>query len=267
MTRRGLILCALAPGTGGMVRLSGGTFRMGSDRDTLLERFPHAGPGLWAMLLAETPLHDATIPPFRIDRCEVTNASFQKFINAVPEWRKERVGGNYLLNWSGNRFPAGQSEFPVVFVTWQAALAYAEWAGKRLPAEAEWEFAARGGRPGATYPWGDGHPSPRLANYSESAQKGPVRTGSYPPNPYGLFDLAGNVWEFCLDEWQASYPSGAVVQTPADLHRMRQAKAERRVIRGGSFGGGAFNMCVTARDSHRAADPVPHVGFRCALDA
>jgi formylglycine-generating enzyme required for sulfatase activity len=248
---------------GGMVRIPGGTFHMGSDTNTALRQFPHASPGLRAMLEAETPVHQVTIPPFFIDRCEVTNSQFQRFMRARPDWSKGRVDGNYLSSWNGDEFPAGQSEFPVAFVTWQAAVAYADWAGKRLPTEAEWEFAARGGRAEALYPWGNEDPSPRFANYAGSALVGPIRVGSTLPNPYGLFDLAGNVWEFCLDEWQ-TYPSNAVVQSGDYLLRMRNAKAERRVIRGGSFDGGAFNMRVTARDSHRADNPVRHVGFRCA---
>jgi len=250
-----------------MVRLPGGTFRMGSDENSLFQQFPNAGPGLKAMLLAETPASEVTIPPFWMDRYEVTNARFQSFIRAKSEWQKERVGGNYLRHWSGNQFPAGQANFPVIFVSWQAALAYAEWAGKRLPTEAEWEFAARGGRDAPRYPWGDQDPMPRLANYGESGARGPVRAGSYPPNPYGLFDLAGNVWEFCLDEWQGPYRSGARQQSESDVRRMRGAKVERRVIRGGSFDGSAFNMRVTARDSHRTDNPVGYVGFRCALSA
>ncbi len=244
--------------------LPGGTFRMGSDELVLLRRFPDAGPGLRSMLLLETPACEVTIPPFWIDSYEVTNAQFQSFLRVRSEWRKERVGGDYLRHWSGDRFPAGQSQFPVVFVSWQSALAFAEWAGKRLPTEAEWEFAAQGGRSASKYPWGDQAPSPQLANYADSAIRGPVRVGSYRPNPYGLFDLAGNVWEFCLDDWRGRYPSGVRRQADADIHRMRGTESERRVIRGGSFDGGPFNMRVTARDSHRADHPVGHVGFRCA---
>jgi formylglycine-generating enzyme required for sulfatase activity len=247
-----------------MVRIPGGTFRMGSDEHSLFQQFPNAGAGLQRMLLAETPASEVTIPPFWMDRNEVTNTQFQSFLRVRSEWQKERVGGDYLRQWSGNQFPAGQADFPVVFVSWQAALSYAEWAGKRLPTEAEWEFAARGGRDAPKYSWGDQDPSPQLANYGESGIHGPVRVGSYRPSPYGLFDLAGNVWEFCLDEWQGRYPSGTRHQSESDVRRMRSAKAERRVIRGGSFDGGPFNMRVTARDSHRADNPVGHVGFRCA---
>jgi formylglycine-generating enzyme required for sulfatase activity len=263
MTRRGFLFLALASRHGGMVRLPGGTFHMGSDTNATFRQFPSSSPGMRAMLDAETPVHEVTIPPFFIDRCEVTNAQFQRFIRARPEWSKRRVGGRYLSSWNGDRFPAGQSGFPVAFITWQAAVAYAEWAGKRLPTEAEWEFAARGGRADALYPWGNQDPSSKFANYAGSVRNGPIRVGSTLPNPYGLFDLAGNVWEFCLDEWQR-YPSSTVVQSEADLLRMRNTKAERRVIRGGSFDGSGLNMRITARDSHRADNPVGHVGFRCA---
>ena len=217
------------------------------------------------MLLSETPASEVTIAPYWMDRYEVTNTKFQSFIRAKPEWRKARVSGNYLQHWNADQFAEGQADFPVVFVTWPAALAYAEWAGKRLPTEAEWEFAARG-RNALTYPWGDQKPTRSLANYTESGVHAPVRVGSYPPNPYGVFDLGGNVWEFCLDQW-GTHPGGARRQSESDVRRMRGVKAERRVIRGGSFDGSAFNMRATARDSHRIDNPVGHVGFRCVRSA
>jgi len=250
-----------------MVRLRGGTFRMGSDESSLAQQFPNAGPGLKAMLLAETPAFEITIPPFWMDRHEVTNAEFRTFVRARPEWRKERFGGNYLQPWTGDQFPMRQAWLPVTFVSWNAALAYAEWAGKRLPTEAEWEFAARGGSDGARYPWGGQDPNPRLANYRDSGLHGPARVAGYPANPYGLFDLAGNVWEFCMDPWSDRYTSAPQRQSEAQVHSMRDAKTKRRVIRGGSFDGGAFNMRVTARDSHPAENPTGFVGFRCAAGA
>ncbi|MBE0658166.1 MAG: SUMF1/EgtB/PvdO family nonheme iron enzyme [Bryobacteraceae bacterium] len=265
MTRRDALLSVLAFGKERMVRLPGGTFQMGADEATLLQQFPKAGPGLRAMLLAESPRHQVTVPPFWIDRYEVTNREYQEFVIARPEWDRRKLGGNYLLNWVGDHFPEGQGDFPVVHVSWQAAMAYASWAGKRLPAEAEWEFAARGGQAGAKYPWGNEDASPGLANYSESGKHAPVRVGRSPAGRSGVFDLAGNVWEFCLDAWPSPYPSHALEFTEAGIAALGKTSAERRVIRGGSYDGGAFNMRVTARDSHRADDPVGHVGFRCAM--
>src|SRR5262249_29388014 len=149
-----------------------------------------------------------------------------------------RVGGNYLHHWGGGEPRGDQKDFPVAFVTWNAASAYAQWAGKRLPTEAEWEFAAKGGRE-ARYPWGNEDPRPDLVNYRESGVNAPVRVGSYPANPYGVFDLAGNVWEFCLDPWKP-YQGGKRRQTQSDIGQMQAATAERRVIRGGSYDGGAL---------------------------
>jgi formylglycine-generating enzyme len=262
--RRSVLLAPLSLAHRDMVRLPGGTFRMGTDRDPLLAEFPDAGPGLKAMLLAATPAHEVTLSAFLLDRYEVTNAQFQRFVRARPEWRKEARGGDYLRPWREDHFPEGEAAHPVVHVTWGAALAYAQWAGKRLPSEAEWEFAARGGRPNPRYPWGDETPAPGRANYGEAGIRHPVAVGSYPPNPYGLYDLAGNVWEFCADPWSEPYQPGARRESRGDLRRMEAVKSERRVIRGGSYDAAAFNLRVTSRDSHRAANPVPHVGFRCA---
>lgn len=245
MTRRGLIAAALFGKHRGMVRIPGGTFRMGSSVEDLAKQFPNAGPGLRSMLMAETPAREVTVQPFWMDRQEVTNAQFQKFVRANAKWRKGEVAGDYLRHWVGDAYPAVEGAYPVVFVTWGAASAYAQWAGKRLPAEAEWEFAARGGRTDAIYPWGTAAPSPQLANYGESGHKAPVRVGSYAANPYGLVDLAGNVWEWCADAWSGS--------------------EDRRVIRGGSFAGSPVNMRVTARDSHRVDHAVGFVGFRCVV--
>jgi formylglycine-generating enzyme required for sulfatase activity len=246
-----------------MVLLAGGTFRMGADEATLLAQFPTAGTGLKSMLRTETPAVEVTIPPFFMDRYEVTNAQFRRFVVAQPRWRKEAIGGNYLQDWSGNDFPVGRANYPVVFITWDAALAYAHWAGRRLSTEAEWEFAARGGRD-TRYPWGAEDPNPRLTNFSASGLHAPTAVGSYPPNPYGLYDLAGNVWEFCMDPWQNTHAGVSQRQTEAGVRRMASAIAERRVIRGGSYDGGAFNMRVTARDGHPASNAVAFVGFRCA---
>ncbi|MDD9975604.1 MAG: formylglycine-generating enzyme family protein, partial [Candidatus Poribacteria bacterium] len=168
---------------------------------------------------------------FYMDVYEVTNADYKKFIDANPQWQKDKalisiVGNKYLSVWDNNMYPKGKANHPVVNVSWFAAKAYAEWVGKDLPTDAQWERAARGtpigkrytsvasitfGFPAARatliekkYPWGDAEPQSR-ANYNRYTpttdfSDPPTReVGSYFPNEYGLYDMAGNVAEWCLD--------------------------------------------------------------------
>ena len=214
------------------------------------------------LFLPETPAHTVTVGPFRIDRTEVTNAAFKVFVDRHPEWSSGRVpreqqNGDYLKHWTAGSFPAGAGDLPVTYVTWWAATAYCESSGRRLPTEAEWEFAARGRLESAEFPWGDDAPDLGRANWAGSGLNAPVRVGSFPPNPYGLYDMAGNVWEFVQEPWTDTYGTAT---DPA-------AATPRRVIRGGSFGASPINLRVRYRDSHPAAGAGPHVGFRCAESA
>jgi sulfatase modifying factor 1 len=161
-----------------------------------------------------------------------------------------RHNGDYLKTWTAGSHPAGEGELPVTFITWHAASAFCESAGKRLPAEAEWEFAAGRGAD-AEFPWGDELPDATKANWSGANVGKPSRAGTFPP-AHGLSDMAGNVWEFVADAWKDSYVDGA------------KASPGRRVIRGGSFGGSPVNLRVRYRDSHPELGAGPHVGFRCA---
>ena len=268
-----------------MVRIPAATFRMGTDISKVSEIAAQFNiqnhPDL---IQAETPQHAVTIDSFWLDRFEVTNAAFQKFIRARPEWSATRIprqlnNGNYLNDWIGKNFPVGQANHPVVNVTWYAAFAFCEWSGKRLPTEAEWEFAARGGLQGRTFPWGNDLVDSSRANYRGSDLNAPTAVGSYPANGYGLFDMAGNVWEFVADEWGPYSDSPQVNPVAGDFVPFfvpfKQAKGSaspmtfpgvttRRVIRGGSFAGAPLNLRVTYRDSHPPDGAQPFVGFRCA---
>ncbi|MCG8624533.1 MAG: formylglycine-generating enzyme family protein, partial [Proteobacteria bacterium] len=153
------------------------------------------------------------IDAFYMDAYEVTNTQYRKFMDANPQWQKDKaltsiVGEGYLSGWNGNMYPREKANHPVVNVGWFAAKAYAEWVGKELPTEAQWERAARGSLEDKKYPWGDAKPRKR-ANYNRYTRSTNFRNpptkqvGSYAPNKYGLYDMAGNVEEWCLDRLDA----------------------------------------------------------------
>jgi formylglycine-generating enzyme required for sulfatase activity len=252
-------VCALVSGAVAQradeVEVPGGTFMMGTNEsqvDALMARFSSKRRELFA---SELPAHTVTVGAMSIDRTEVTNAAFKAFVDAHPEWSRERLpadrhNGEYLKTWDGASYPTGEAELPVTFVTWHAATAYCESAGKRLPTEAEWEFAAGRGLP-AEYPWGEDAPDATKANWSGAKVGQPSPVGTFTP-AHGLHDMAGNVWEFTSDPWKDSYLDTA------------KPSPGRRVIRGGSFGGSPVNLRVRYRDSHPELGAGPHVGFRCA---
>ena len=225
----------------------------------------------------EVPRHPVDVDPFWVDPTPVTNAQFREFVVAQQQWLPCRVAarfhnGDYLKHWLGDEHPPHLADHPVVYVSWYAAVAYARWREKRLPTEAEWEFAARGGRADAEYPWGDAPADPGRANYGAGGIGATTPVGSYPPNAYGLYDLAGNVWEYCLDAWQSDFYAVSPVHDPVAGNPhfapedMGDASA-RRVIRGGSWGASPINLRVAYRDSHPAIGAGPHVGFRCVRPA
>lgn len=237
------------------VAIPAGAFTMGTDEsrvDALMARFSSKRRELFA---SELPAHRVTVRAFSIDRTEVTNAAFKTFVDAHQAWSRERLAadrhnGEYLTTWAGGSYPPGDEDAPVTFITWHAASAFCESAGKRLPTETEWEFAAGRGLPGE-FPWGDDLPDAAKANWSGANIGKPSRVGAFPP-AHGLSDMAGNVWEFVADPWTDSYATDAKI-SPG-----------RRVIRGGSFGGSPVNLRVRYRDSHPELGAGPHVGFRCA---
>jgi len=256
-----------------MAIIPGATFQMGTE----LSRIPEIAAAFNIskhpdLIQAETPRHTVTTSSFYLDKHEVTNAQFQKFIRAHPAWSAAKIpkrfhNGNYLKGWNGDNFPVGKANYPVENVSWYAAVAFCQFMGKRLPTEAEWEYAARGGLREKTFPWGDAPLDKTRANYAGSNFNGPTPVGSYPPNGYGLFDMAGNVWEFMVDEWgpySQAEQTNPVAGGNLFLDKSFYEVTTRRVIRGGSFAGTPVNLRVTYRDSHPPDGAQEFVGFRCA---
>ena len=257
----------------GTVLVSGGTFRMGTSASAIPELKRRYAVGFRGVFEDEVPDHEVTVTDFRLDRTEVTNDRFLRFTTERPEWSRARIpealhNGHYLEHWTSGRPPEGRGDHPVVFVTWHAAQAFCTWAGGRLPTEAEWEYAARARRE-HEFPWGDELPSPQRANYSATGLGETTAVASYPPNALGIHDMAGNVWEFALDEGRSGYRAEAQVnpveggEVPADPSLVRG----RRVLRGASFGGAVVNLRTRWRDSHEVTNAVAFIGFRCAYPA
>ncbi|MFD6971345.1 formylglycine-generating enzyme family protein [Streptomyces sp. NPDC059949] len=264
----------------GMVLLSGGTFRMGNEDEAANA---HDGEG---------PVRAVGVDPFHIDERTVSQAEFAAFADASGyRTVAERLGWSYVFagllapetvlaspappgtawwravagaSWREPYGPGTTAEdgHPVVHVAWHDAVAYAAWAGKRLPTEAEWEYAARGGLDQARYPWGDElAPGGQvrcniwqgefpLVTTKEDGWVGTVPVDAYEPNGHGLYNTVGNVWEWSADTFA---PGGAA-----------------RAMRGGSY------LChdsycnryrVAARTGNTPESSSGNIGFRCAADA
>ena len=239
-----------------MVLIPAGEFQMGNDDSDAWDY--------------EKPVHTVYVDAFYIDKYEVTNAQYKAFVDANPQWHKDQIrdkyhDGNYLKHWDGNNYPHGQGNHPVVYISWYAAMAYAQSVGKRLPTEAEWEKAARGKLTGQKYPWGNSIDSSK-ANYASDATT-PV--GNYAPNGYGLYDMAGNVWEWCLDEFNAVFYSISPRRNPLSgtgtaewvMNNFLSLKAPR-VLRGSP--GFAEYVRVAHRVKYNPVDTFSLLGFRCA---
>lgn len=252
-----------------LVFVPGATFEMGTDAGDLENLAVVLGLGSTHMLEPEVPAHRVTLADYFIDRYDVTNRRFAEFVAAIPAWRKSLVAADpasarYLEHWADDVPPDALLDHPVTFVTWHAAVAYCEWRGKRLPTEAEYEWAAQDGVTDAEFPWGPVLPNDELVNWSGNGIDTTVPVGSYPPNPRGIYDMSGNVWRFTADPWLGSHEEA--LASP-DRNAARSEPDIRRVVRGGSFGASAANLRVRYRDSHRPYDAREMVGFRCARSA
>lgn len=227
--------------------------------------------------LAGTFSGEIYVEAFYIDIYEVTNAQYKKFIDDNLQWQKDQIldeyhDGFYLDYWNGNSYPTGKGDYPVTRVSWYAAMAYAQWADKRLPTEAEWEKAARGGLVGMKYPWGDAIDVSK-ANYNGNFG-GPMPVGNYTPNGYGLYDMSGNVSEWCLDANDYYVTSrGRIIPevepiSGTEITHLVDNFTEvknfpERVLRGGSWDNYASDVRAGSRHALEPTVAYSKLGFRC----
>lgn len=282
-----------------MVKLDGGPFLMGTNGT---EGFPADGEG---------PVREVSLDPFYIDAGPVTNQRFREFVRAsdyrteaerfgwsfvfqshIPEVRRSDLVHDTVLAapwwcqvpgaaWNHPEGPDSnihtRDDYPVTHVSWNDALEFARWAGKRLPTEAEWEFAARGGLEQKRFPWGDPlMPEGRHAcniwqgefpirDLAEDGYAGTSPVRAFPANGYELFSMSGNTWEWCADWFHPSYHLVAARENPAG-----PSTGKGRVMKGGSY------LChesycnryrVAARTSNTPDSSTTNIGFRCVRDA
>jgi formylglycine-generating enzyme required for sulfatase activity len=289
---------AISGSTADMIKLDGGPFLMGTES---AEGFPADGEG---------PIRQVTLDPFYMDRYPVTNDQFAEFVRATGYvTESERFGWSFVFHkhippeayaklvdriapgvtwwckvngalWNSPEGPgsdvASRGNYPVVHVSWNDAVAYAKWAGKRLPTEGEWEYAARGGLEQRIYPWGDElTPGGRhLCNVwqgvfpdidtAEDGYAGTAPVDAFPPNGYGFYTITGNVWEWCQDWFD---PKFHIMATRTNPVGPQQGAA--KVMKGGS------HLChksycnryrVAARTSNTPDSSTTNIGFRCVRD-
>jgi formylglycine-generating enzyme required for sulfatase activity len=213
-----------------------GEFYMGSDPRRDMHTFED-----------ELPQFKLYLPQFRIARLLVTNTQYKLFVDAT--------GHRSPTHWSNSEIPPGKEKHPIVNVSWRDASAFCDWAGVRLPTEAEWEKAARG-HDGRIYPWGDAPPNQQRCNFDMQVGATSV-VGSYPAaaSPYGLLDMAGNVWEWTASIWLDSYENYVAQMAGQTENNLR------RVLRGGGFRDVEFVRCA-ARSWDLPTQRYRDLGFR-----
>ena len=282
-----------------MIALPAASFLMGTDTD---EGFPADGEG---------PVREVFVDAFLMDRHPVTNAVFEEFVRATNyKTEAERFGWSFVFwshlpkkrfaelvedtvaaapwwckvrgaSWKSPEGPQSniskRGDYPVVHVSWNDAQAFCQWSGQRLPTEAEWEYAARGGLEQKLYPWGDKlRPDgehrcniwqgefPKL-DTGDDGYKGTCPVEAFPPNGFGLYSITGNAWEWCSDWFDAAFH-----RTGPRANPQGPPAGVARVMKGGSF------LChksycnryrVAARSSNTPDSSTANIGFRCALSA
>jgi formylglycine-generating enzyme len=282
-----------------VILIDGGRFRMGNARG---DGYPSDGEG---------PAREVSLGPFRLSAGPVTNAQFDQFVHAtghitdaeefgwsfvfaglLPEdheptrglggapWWRQVVDASWRAPEGPGSSVEGRHDHPVVHVSWRDAAAYCHWAGGRLPTEAEWEYAARGGLDQEPFPWG-GELTPGgehrmnvwqgefpAVNTEADGWYATSPVGSYVPNGYGLYDMTGNVWEWCADWFGMPRPSSGG-QAWSDQDPQGPQMGTHRVLRGGSYlchASYCHRYRVDARTSNTPDSSTGNTGFRCAAD-
>lgn len=231
----------------GMVFVPGGEFHRGRTFDWPDVRLP------WypEWFKDDVPVRAIRVDAFYMGESEVTNERYAAFVKAA------RHRAPY--HWKKGAMPEGKEKLPVVNVDWEDARAFCAWdGGKRLPAEAEWERAARGLAEGKMFSWGDQDPTPELAHYGSTS--GPAPVCSKKRNEFGLCDMIGNVWEWTADYYERQYYAAAPAENPKGPD-----KGMYRVLRGGSwFDEPKPFLTVSYRSWSRPGERSATIGFRCA---
>ena len=280
-----------------LVTLTGGAFLMGCE-----------DPGAYAED-GEGPVRDVRVSAFQLDRHTVTNERFARFVEETGRRTDAETDGSAFVfagflpddfpptravrdapwwrevegaDWSHPEGPAsglsGREQHPVVHVSWNDAQAFCEWAGLRLPTEAEWEYAARGGLEQQRFPWGNsltpgGEHRMNVfqgkfpaENTVKDGYAGTAPVDAFPPNAFGLHQMTGNVWEWTADRWSTTWHQGP---RPELVDPTGPPDGDRRVMRGGSYLC-HLSYCWRYRTSARMGStpdsPSGNVGFRCARD-
>jgi len=277
----GLLSAAIAQNSGGdMILIHGGKYEMGIDQSELPEIMkigkdvPHMSPSHAEFWYGdECPRHSVEVNSFYIDKHEVTNRQFSEFVEATG-YKAEGKWKEY--------FDEERKEHPVVCVTYKDAVSYAKWAGKRLPTEEEWEYAASSGGKHKRFSWGDRKDISKAKwRYGgESFFDGVVRlifgraidtvpVGSFPPNDFGLYDMTGNAGEWTSADY-APYPGYEKLswKNDTDAFEYKDEGKERKIIRGGNWNSpNPVMIRVTERKGFSLKTNSNEIGFRCAKDA
>jgi sulfatase modifying factor 1 len=240
-----------------MVLIPAGCFRMGSEQGSPAER----------------PEHTVDLPDFWLDSTPVTNQAFAGFIeDSDYQTEVERAGSAWgfqdgefksVMGMSWRTFATpDRVEHPVILITWNDAVAYCSWAGLRLPSEAEWERAARGGVVSAAFPWGDANPDGTQSNFASDPHGPPGTTPvtRHAPNQFGLYDIVGNVWQWCSDWYSETYYAASPKSEPSG-----PASGTTRIRRGGAWNViQPFRLRCANRGAMIPSQTATNMGFRCA---